>query len=135
MNELMAPSRRRSIRETNYWRGDMEKPESVYVSYLATTPKKLWSALTDGEFTTQYWFGRRVESDWRKGSRVSFWVDETHALDISGEPPPKPSHRDGGPSGALPSEHAGVEIVATFPRSRRKHCPRNDGSRNPPPQR
>jgi uncharacterized protein YndB with AHSA1/START domain len=44
------------------------KPKFVYVSYIATTPEKLWQALTSGEFTEKYWFGSRVESDWKVGS-------------------------------------------------------------------
>ncbi len=33
----------------------MAKPEFVYVTYIATTPEKLWQALLDGEITRQYW--------------------------------------------------------------------------------
>jgi len=55
----------------------------VYVTYIATTPEKLWQALTDGAFTQQYWFGTRIESDWRVGSRVIFRRDE--AVSDSGE--------------------------------------------------
>jgi uncharacterized protein YndB with AHSA1/START domain len=50
----------------------MEKPEIVYVTYIATTPEKLWQGLTSGEFTSRYWFGRRVESDWRVGSPIRY---------------------------------------------------------------
>jgi len=40
-----------------------------YVSYIRTTPEKLWSALTDDtEFMKQYWFGVRCESKWTAGS-------------------------------------------------------------------
>ena len=51
----------------------MSKPSFVYVSYIATTPEKLWKALTKPEFTAQYWFGMRLasESDWRVGSRFT----------------------------------------------------------------
>jgi uncharacterized protein YndB with AHSA1/START domain len=38
------------------------------VTYIRTTPQKLWSALTDGEFMTQYWFGMHAESAWTAGS-------------------------------------------------------------------
>jgi len=48
------------------------KPQFVYVSYIATTPEKLWEALTSAKFTEQYWFGHRVESDWQVGSPVVF---------------------------------------------------------------
>jgi uncharacterized protein YndB with AHSA1/START domain len=55
----------------------------VYVTYIATTPEKLWHALTSGEFTKQYFFNRRVESDWRVGSAVTFWIDDKEK-DITG---------------------------------------------------
>ena len=42
----------------------MSEPKFVYVTYIATTPEKLWQALTDGAFTRQFWFGTSVESDW-----------------------------------------------------------------------
>ena len=40
----------------------------VYVTYIRTTPEKLWSALTDREFMKQYWFGMYCESEWTTGS-------------------------------------------------------------------
>ena len=40
----------------------------VYVTFIRTTPEKLWSALTSAEFTRQYWFGVRHETDWKVGS-------------------------------------------------------------------
>ena len=43
----------------------------VYVTYIRTTPEKLWEALTQPEFTRQYWAGRTVSSTWRKGDRPS----------------------------------------------------------------
>ena len=46
----------------------MSKPEFIYVTYIETTPDKLWHALTDGDFTQRYWFGARLRSDWKVGS-------------------------------------------------------------------
>ena len=46
----------------------MARSTFVYVIYIRTTPEKLWSALTDGEFMEQYWFGMHCESQWTKGS-------------------------------------------------------------------
>ncbi|HSN19269.1 MAG TPA: SRPBCC family protein [Usitatibacter sp.] len=46
----------------------MARSTFVYVTYIRTTPEKLWSALTDPEFTKQYWFGMRSESQWKAGS-------------------------------------------------------------------
>lgn len=43
--------------------------EFVYVSYIDTTPERLWRALTEPEFTLQYW-GIGLSSDWRVGSPV-----------------------------------------------------------------
>jgi DNA-binding transcriptional ArsR family regulator len=33
----------------------MRKPEFVYVTYIKTTPERLWQALTDSAFTRRYW--------------------------------------------------------------------------------
>ena len=62
----------------------MGKAEFVYVTYIATTPEKLWEALTQGKFTKQYWFGRQIESDWRIGSPVRFYDGDSNDLTDSG---------------------------------------------------
>jgi uncharacterized protein YndB with AHSA1/START domain len=46
----------------------MARSTFVYVSYIRTTPEKLWAALTDAEFSKEYWFGCRSESAWTAGS-------------------------------------------------------------------
>ena len=46
----------------------MARSTFVYVTYIRTTPQKLWSALTDAEFVKQYWFGMHCESQWTTGS-------------------------------------------------------------------
>ena len=47
----------------------MARSTFVYVTYIRTTPEKLWSALTDDvEFMKQYWFGVHCESQWTAGS-------------------------------------------------------------------
>ncbi|HEY1726444.1 MAG TPA: SRPBCC family protein [Steroidobacteraceae bacterium] len=47
----------------------MARSTFVYVSYIRTTPQKLWSALTDdAEFMKQYWFGVHCESQWQPGA-------------------------------------------------------------------
>ena len=40
----------------------------IYVTYIRTTPQKLWAALTTPEFIHQYWFGMTVECGWTTGS-------------------------------------------------------------------
>src|SRR4029453_15995252 len=37
-------------------RSVMSRPKFVYVTFIRTTPQKLWWALTDPDFTKQYWF-------------------------------------------------------------------------------
>src|SRR5689334_10037316 len=46
----------------------MARSTFVYVTYIRTTPEKLWSALTDAEFMKQYWFGMHCESGWSAGA-------------------------------------------------------------------
>ena len=47
----------------------MAKSIFLYVTYIRTTPERLWSALTDdSEFMKQYWFGIHCESGWTAGS-------------------------------------------------------------------
>ncbi|HET7333656.1 MAG TPA: SRPBCC family protein [Rhizomicrobium sp.] len=41
--------------------------EFVYVTYIRTTPQKLWEALTTPEFNRQFWFGAHQEADWKTG--------------------------------------------------------------------
>jgi len=47
----------------------MQKPKLVYATYIRTTPRKLWDAITKPEFTHRYWGGARNVSDWKKGSK------------------------------------------------------------------
>jgi uncharacterized protein YndB with AHSA1/START domain len=53
----------------------MSKPQFVYVSYIETTPEKLWEALTSSRFTRQYWFNAEVRSDWKVGSPFALLLD------------------------------------------------------------
>jgi uncharacterized protein YndB with AHSA1/START domain len=43
------------------------KPKTVYVTYIASTPEKVWHALTSPDFTRQYFFGRTIEIEPRAG--------------------------------------------------------------------
>lgn len=70
----------------------MKKPDFVYVTYIATTPQKVWQALTDTELMAQYWVGpsstcARVNvSDWRPGSRWEHQrVEAGRTVDIVGK--------------------------------------------------
>jgi len=69
----------------------MARSTFVYVSYIRTTPEKLWSALTDAEFMKQYWFGVHGESQWTAGSPWKSVSPQGQILDagaiVEAEPP------------------------------------------------
>lgn len=46
----------------------MSKPSFVYVIYIASTPEKVFAALTDAKMSECYWAGSQVQSDWKIGS-------------------------------------------------------------------
>ena len=56
----------------------------VYVTYIRTTPEKLWQALTDPEFTRQYWAGTTHESEWKVGAPWRIMMPDGRVAD-SGE--------------------------------------------------
>jgi uncharacterized protein YndB with AHSA1/START domain len=55
----------------------MRKPEFVYVTYIETTPEKLWEALTSSEFSRRYWFNTELKTDWKLGSPFALVMDGT----------------------------------------------------------
>ena len=69
----------------------MARSTFVYVTYIRTTPEKLWSALTDAEFMKQYWFGVHGESQWTAGSPWKLVSGDGQVLDageiVEAEPP------------------------------------------------
>ena len=46
----------------------MDDPQFVYVTYISTSPEKLWNALIDAKMTRKYWQHENV-SDWKPGSK------------------------------------------------------------------
>jgi len=62
----------------------MSKSRFVYVTYIRTTPEKLWQALTTPEFMRQYWFGSVAESAWTPGSSWTLLFQDGSLAD-SGE--------------------------------------------------
>lgn len=62
----------------------MKKAQFVYVTYIKTTPQKLWRALTNPEFTRQYWVGTWQESEWKPGASWRLMIPDGRVGD-SGE--------------------------------------------------
>jgi uncharacterized protein YndB with AHSA1/START domain len=52
-----------------------DKPNFVYVIYIASTPEKVFAALTDSEQSARYWFGYRVTSEWKVGAPFALMKD------------------------------------------------------------
>jgi uncharacterized protein YndB with AHSA1/START domain len=48
-----------------------DKPKFVYVIYIASTPEKVWQALTDPEVSQQYWFGFRIAASGKAGEHMT----------------------------------------------------------------
>ena len=70
----------------------MKKPDYVYVTYIATTPEKVWRALTETELMREWWVdpsagcARVNVSDWKPGSRWEHTrADGTGTVDIVGK--------------------------------------------------
>ena len=61
------------------------KPSFVYVTYIHSSPEKVWEALTDAELTAEYW-GHSNVSDWQPGSRWEHRrTDGSGIVDVAGE--------------------------------------------------
>jgi len=60
------------------------KPAIVYTIYIASTPEKVWEALTSAEFSRKYFSGNSVEVDLRIGGAFIVRTPDG-ALHISGE--------------------------------------------------
>jgi len=60
------------------------KPAIVYTIYIASTPERVWEALTSAEFSRKYFFGNAVEVDLKVGGAYVVRTPDG-ALHISGE--------------------------------------------------
>ncbi|MDQ2583059.1 ArsR/SmtB family transcription factor [Saccharothrix yanglingensis] len=68
------------------------KPDYVYVTYIESSPERVWEALTDADVTAAYW-GHRNVSDWRVGSPWAHRradgsdVDDVVGVVVEADPP------------------------------------------------
>ena len=99
------------------------KPSFVYVTYIQTTPEKVWQAFTDTDVMAQYWFGPTSDcvrvnvSDWKVGSAWEHQrLDDARTVDICGkvvecDPPRRLAYTWSRPGDiAEESKHSRVEI-------------------------
>jgi uncharacterized protein YndB with AHSA1/START domain/DNA-binding transcriptional ArsR family regulator len=61
----------------------MDKPKLVHVTYIASTPERVWDALTDPELTAQYW-GHRNVSTWQTGASWEHRRLDDDGVDVVG---------------------------------------------------
>ena len=59
-------------------------PKTVYVTYIASTPEKVWEALTSAEFTKRFFFGRAVEVEPKVGGSFAMRMPDGR-YDIKGK--------------------------------------------------
>src|ERR1700679_2254528 len=62
----------------------MNKSQFVYVTYIRTTPEKLWQALIEPEFTKKFWVETWQESEWKPGASWKLMIPDGRIGD-SGE--------------------------------------------------
>jgi len=64
----------------------VSKASFVYVTYISTTPEKVWDALRDPEMTKLYWGRARNVSDWQVGSTWTHGnYDDDKDVDVVGK--------------------------------------------------
>lgn len=54
----------------------MAASKFVYVTYIRTTAEKLWDALTQPEFTRQYWAETWQECEWQQGASWQLMIPD-----------------------------------------------------------
>ena len=61
-----------------------DRPNYVYVTYIESSPERVWDTLTDADLTAEYW-GHANISDWQVGSKWEHRrVDGSGIADVIG---------------------------------------------------
>jgi uncharacterized protein YndB with AHSA1/START domain len=53
----------------------------VYVTFIRTTPEKLWQALTEPEFTRKFWVDTVQECEWKPGASWKLMAPDGRVAD------------------------------------------------------
>jgi uncharacterized protein YndB with AHSA1/START domain/DNA-binding transcriptional ArsR family regulator len=60
----------------------MDTVDHVYSVFIQAPPDRVWQAITDGDDTTRYYYGTRVDSTWEEGSPLRYaYADGSTAAD------------------------------------------------------
>ena len=54
----------------------MEQQTVVYGIFINAPAEKIWDALTQSEYTRQYFWGANFESNWKPGSKIRGFSDD-----------------------------------------------------------
>jgi len=54
----------------------MAESRFVYVTYIRTTPEKLWRALLDPEFTRRWWCDTHQDCEWKPGASWQLMIPD-----------------------------------------------------------
>jgi uncharacterized protein YndB with AHSA1/START domain len=61
-----------------------ERPVLVHVVFVRARAEAVWEALTSSALSPKYFFGRRLESDWEKGSPWTAYLPNDEGVDTIG---------------------------------------------------
>jgi uncharacterized protein YndB with AHSA1/START domain len=59
----------------------MNNSRFVYVTYIRTTPEKLWKALIDPEFTRRFWNETWQDCEWKPGATWRLMIPDGRVAD------------------------------------------------------
>jgi uncharacterized protein YndB with AHSA1/START domain len=59
----------------------MNNSRFVYVTYIRTTPEKLWKALIDPEFTRRFWNDTWQDCEWKPGATWRLMIPDGRVAD------------------------------------------------------
>ena len=57
-----------------------DRPSHVSQIFIRATPAEVWRAITESEFTLQYYYGSTVESEWRAGTTYRYAIAGNDAI-------------------------------------------------------
>lgn len=63
---------------------NMDRTEFAYETYIAAGIEQVWEALTNPEFTAQYFYATRVESTWQVGAAVRYRYADRDDVAVDG---------------------------------------------------
>ena len=61
-----------------------EKPVHVEQIFINATPEQVWDAITEPEFTSQFFYNGRVKSDFTKGASLTYIDQRDGSIQIEG---------------------------------------------------